>query len=74
MHFGSLATEADVPVYAASTLSPGARVQGPAIIQADTTTILLNPNDAITVGSGAYVMTVEAARQSEGAMAGGTRP
>jgi N-methylhydantoinase A len=61
VHFGSSASETAVPVYAASTLSAGARVQGPAIIQAETTTILVNPRDALTVGPGAYVMAVGAA-------------
>jgi len=37
------------PVFKAELLRPGARIEGPAIVQAATTTIVVNPGDALSV-------------------------
>lgn len=37
------------PVYRAELLAPGATLDGPAIVQAATTTIVINPGDVLTV-------------------------
>jgi N-methylhydantoinase A len=34
-----------VPVYQFSTLSAGQEVQGPAVVESDTTTVILRPGD-----------------------------
>ena len=39
----------DVPVYALETLEPGHTIVGPAIVEAETTTVVLNSGDKLTV-------------------------
>ncbi len=39
----------EVPVYAADTLKPGHAIDGPAIVEAETTTVVVNTGDRITV-------------------------
>jgi N-methylhydantoinase A len=39
----------DVPVYAAGSLQPGHSFNGPAIVEAETTTVVINAGDCITV-------------------------
>ena len=39
----------DVPVYAADRLKPGHVIPGPAIVEAETTTVVINDGDRITV-------------------------
>jgi N-methylhydantoinase A len=41
----------DVPIYALSNLRPGHFLEGPAIVEAETTTIVVNRGDHITVNS-----------------------
>jgi len=45
-------------IYDARELRPGAEIAGPAVIEAPTTTIVLNPNDLLTVDSGAYRVAI----------------
>ncbi|WP_298101829.1 hydantoinase/oxoprolinase family protein [Bradyrhizobium sp.] len=39
----------DVPVYALETLEPGHAIDGPAIVEAETTTVVINSGDRLTV-------------------------
>ena len=39
----------DVPVYALETLEPGHTIDGPAIVEAETTTVVINSGDKLTV-------------------------
>jgi N-methylhydantoinase A len=41
----------DVPIYALSSLRPGHFLEGPAIVEAETTTVVVNRGDHITVNS-----------------------
>ncbi len=41
----------EVPVYAASALQPGHSIDGPAIVEAETTTVVVNAGDHITVNA-----------------------
>jgi N-methylhydantoinase A len=41
----------EVPVYSLESLAPGQSVQGPAIIEAETTTVLVNAADHVTVNA-----------------------
>jgi N-methylhydantoinase A len=41
----------DVPVYAAAALLPGHRFDGPAIVEAETTTVVIDKGDRITVNA-----------------------
>ena len=41
----------DVDVYAAERLQPGNVIQGPAIIEAETTTVIVNVGDRVTVNA-----------------------
>jgi N-methylhydantoinase A len=48
------------PVYAIEGLATGSQVAGPAVLQAETTTILLDEGDRLRVGEGAYIVDVPA--------------
>jgi N-methylhydantoinase A len=39
----------DTPVYAGATLGPGHRIDGPAIVNEQTTTVLVGSGDVLTV-------------------------
>jgi len=39
----------DVPVYALDDLNPGQGLEGPAIVEAETTTVVINTGDRLTV-------------------------
>lgn len=39
----------DVPLYALETLAPGNEVTGPAVVEAETTTVIIHANDSLTV-------------------------
>jgi N-methylhydantoinase A len=41
----------DVPVYALDDLKPGQRLEGPAIVEAETTTVVINAGDRLTVNA-----------------------
>jgi N-methylhydantoinase A len=41
----------DVPVYALDDLEPGQGLQGPAIVEAETTTVVINSGDRLTVNA-----------------------
>jgi N-methylhydantoinase A len=41
----------DVPVYALDALRPGHTLAGPAIIEAETTTVLIDTGDQVTVNA-----------------------
>jgi N-methylhydantoinase A len=44
-----LGTWQDVLVYALDTLQPGAEVEGPALFESATTTVLIRPSDRVLV-------------------------
>jgi N-methylhydantoinase A len=39
----------DVAVYDVDALAPGQRIEGPAVLEAATTTVLVRPSDRVTV-------------------------
>ena len=41
----------DVPVYALDDFEPGQRLEGPAIVEAETTTVIINAGDRLTVNA-----------------------
>ena len=41
----------EVPVYALDDLLPGQRLEGPAIVEAETTTVVINAGDRLTVNA-----------------------
>jgi N-methylhydantoinase A len=41
----------DIPVYAFDRLQPGHAIQGPAIIEAETTTVLIDTGDRVSVNA-----------------------
>ena len=46
-------------VYLAEKLTPGARFAGPAVVQATTTTLVVNPGDEVEVlADGGYALTI----------------
>lgn len=52
-HFGGIAH--DTPVFVGDSLAPGARVEGPAIVEEPTTTLVVPPETAVTVSEiGSY--------------------
>jgi N-methylhydantoinase A len=56
----------EVPVYALDDLQPGERLQGPAIIEAETTTVVINAGDQLAV-NGLGWLDIRVARKIEGA-------
>jgi N-methylhydantoinase A len=56
----------EVPVYALDDLQPGERLQGPAIIEAETTTVVINAGDQLAV-NGLGWLDIRVARKLEGA-------
>jgi N-methylhydantoinase A len=56
----------EVPVYALDDLQPGERLQGPAIIEAETTTVVINAGDLLVV-NGLGWLDIRVARKIEGA-------
>jgi N-methylhydantoinase A len=54
----------EVPVYALDDLKPGEKLQGPAIIEAETTTVVINAGDHMTV-NGLGWLDIRVARKSE---------
>jgi N-methylhydantoinase A len=54
----------EVPVYALESLSPGQSFEGIAIIEAETTTILVNEKDRVTVNALGW-LDIELAGQVE---------
>jgi N-methylhydantoinase A len=54
----------EVDVYALDDLTPGARLAGPAIIEAETTTVLINEGDALTVNALGWLDISVAAQRS----------
>jgi N-methylhydantoinase A len=56
----------EVDVYAADQLRPGNVIQGPAIIEAETTTVILNVGDRVTVNARRWLdMEIATARHAE---------
>jgi N-methylhydantoinase A len=53
----------DVPVYSLESLSPGQAFEGVAIIDAETTTVILNKNDRVTVNALGW-LDIELAKKS----------
>lgn len=53
----------EVPVYALDDLKPGESLQGPAIIEAETTTVVINEGDGLTV-NGLGWLDIHVARKS----------
>ncbi len=53
----------DVPVVAADGIGPGARVEGPAVLRSETTTIVLRAGDVLTASAeGAFVIDLPVTR------------
>jgi N-methylhydantoinase A len=48
-YVASLGEMVETPTYLHSSLSPGDRIEGPAVIQAATTTVVIGPGDELTV-------------------------
>ena len=60
----------DVAVYAADQLRPGNVIQGPAIIEAETTTVIVNTGDRVTVNARRWLdMEIATERHAENELA-----
>jgi N-methylhydantoinase A len=60
----------DVDVYAADQLRPGNVIEGPAIIEAETTTVIVNVGDRVTVNARRWLdMEIATQRQAESDLA-----
>jgi N-methylhydantoinase A len=61
VYFPVVAASLETSVYRADLLAPGATLSGPAVVQATTTTLVVNPGDQMRVlPSGGYELAIEA--------------
>jgi N-methylhydantoinase A len=67
-YFEEVAGLRSTPVYALDRLVAGARLQGPAIVEATTTTVVVNPGDLLVAhGEGTLLVKIQQAQREDGA-------